>query len=252
MSIRRHINFSSDQETNNSSRTFVTNVVIGAGLFIIVFLSCLTIYVGSSTEEPFEATQMVFNAVIPLIGTWIGAVIAFYFGRDNYDAAAQQVMALTRETLDDINVENIMIHTKTIVTQKIDEVSEKDVKIADLITLYKKVEKDRIPVFSSNSVPRYIIHLDFMEKYREENKAISDDDLKLEKLLNDHPKKFKDQEEMGFVTLSRDNTVSDALKKMKEVANCRDVFITHDGKASGRVLGWLTDSLIDRFLDVRS
>ena len=183
MSKRRHINFSSDQETNNWNRTNVTYLIIGIGMFIIIFLSCLTIYIGKSAES----AQKVFNAVIPLIGTWIGAVIAFYFGRDNYDAAAQQVIALTRETLDDINVENIMIHTKTIVAQKIDEGSEKEVKIADLITLYKKVEKDRIPIFSSTLVPRYIIHRSLMEEYKEKNKSIPEGDLTLDKLLKDHP-----------------------------------------------------------------
>ena len=248
MSKRPLINYASNQETNNKSRTFVTNVVIIAGLIIIVLLSCLAIYIGSKSEEALDAAKWVFNAVVPLVGTWIGAVIAFYFGRDNYDAAAQQVMALTRDTLDDLSVENIMIRTKTIVAKKIDEGDESKEDLASLIKLYQDVEKDRIPVFSSTVEPRYIIHLDFIEKYREGN----ENDLTLDKLLNKHSDKFGDQEVMGFVTLSKDKTVREALEKMKEVKNCRDVFITHNGKASGRVLGWLTDSLIDRFLDVRN
>jgi len=248
MSIRRPINYSSDQETNNKSRTFVTNVVIGIGLTIIIVLSSITIFIGKT----FEAAQWVFNAVVPLVGTWIGAVIAFYFGRDNYDAAARQAIALTRDTLDDLSVGNIMIHTKTIVAKKIDKGKENTEMITDLIKLYKDVEKDRIPIFSTDIIPRYIIHLDFLEKYREENKTISDDALKLDKLFQDHPEKLSDQKEMGFITISKDKTVKEALEKMKGVKNCRDVFITDNGKASGRVLGWLTDSLIDRFLDVRN
>jgi len=49
-----------------------------------------------------------FNVIIPLLATWIGTVLAFYFGRENFEAASKQyksiINQLTPDILDDVEV----------------------------------------------------------------------------------------------------------------------------------------------------
>jgi hypothetical protein len=34
-------------------------------------------------------TRLVFAAVVPLIGTWVGTLLAYNFSRENFEAASQ-------------------------------------------------------------------------------------------------------------------------------------------------------------------
>ena len=40
-------------------------------------------------KEYFKATtQLLFSSLLPLFGSWVGTVLAYYFSKDNYEAAA--------------------------------------------------------------------------------------------------------------------------------------------------------------------
>lgn len=251
MNNSRPIDYSSNKIVNNRNRTILTVIIIVFGIALMTLLAILTIL---KATDKYEASQWVFNAIIPLIASWIGTVIAFYFGRDNFDAATQQVLALTKDTLDDINVENIMINVKTIVARKVDSKDDVKNKLSEIIDLYNRIDKDRIPIFSTELIPRYIIHRANMNEYvarkkDEENKV---NELTLKNIIDDNKEKFSYNKEKGFVTVSKTNSVKEALEKMNKIEDCQDVFITENGKETGKVLGWLTNSLINRFLTVKT
>lgn len=184
------------------------------------------------------------------MASWIGAVIAFYFGRDNYEAATEQVIALTRDTLDEISVENIMINSKTIVAQKIDEKDEGTTNLSSLIDLYNKIDKDRIPIFSSDMTARYVIHRSTMVEYKESQSSDPQKELMLKQMITDNPKNFGYKQERGFITVAKNIALKQAIEEMNSIKDCQDIFITDNGKENGKVLGWLTNSLINRFLTI--
>ena len=39
-------------------------------------------------------TETVFSSVLPLFGTWVGTVLAFYFSRENFETAATRTQEL--------------------------------------------------------------------------------------------------------------------------------------------------------------
>src|SRR5262249_10220259 len=42
--------------------------------------------------DAFERnTTLVFTALLPLLGTWVGTVLAYYFSRKNFETASQSV-----------------------------------------------------------------------------------------------------------------------------------------------------------------
>ncbi len=245
----KKFDFSSTKATNNRNRTILTNIVVISGFILLTLLSIIIICIAAKQDKPLEGAKWVFNAIVPLVASWVGAVIAFYFGRDNYEAATENALALNRETLDDINVENIMINFKTIVSQKVDKKDYDKIKLVDLINLYNKIEKDRIPILSLNLRPQFMIHRSTMIEYKQ-SKGENSEDLTLKDIIEDNPNSFSCDEPKGFITVTKNTHLKDAIEKMNKIKDCEDILITDNGKETGRVLGWLTNSLINRFLNV--
>lgn len=249
-------NYESAQVTNNKDRSLLTNRVVRYGFLFLFLMSLSTILISllpldnEDGNDSVETAKWVFSSIVPLIASWVGAVMAFYFGRDNYDAATQNVLALNRETLDDLSVENIMIITKTIVSLKVDTGEEEQKELNDILVLYKQIDKDRVPVFYKNNKPRFIIHRSTISDFLQKNTNAKK--LNLDTLLNAEGNKnmFRHNTEKGFVTVSRNTTLSVAMKKMEQLNGCQDIFVTENGEENGVVLGWLTNSLINRFLTV--
>lgn len=244
--MKKSIDYSSTEITNNRNRTILTLIIVSSGLLLLALLA-LVIILLAEDQEKFESAKWVFNAIIPLVASWIGTVIAFYFGRENFESATRQALALTRETLDDINVENIMINVKTIVYRKIDPADDVKCSLTSIISLYKDIDKDRIPIFSTSLNPRLIIQKSTMIDYIN-NKQNANAELSLKNMIDDNPNKFSFEAEEGFVIVSRTNTIEVALNKMNSIKGCKDIFITDNGKETGEVIGWLTNTLINRFL----
>ena len=49
----------------------------------------------SQTGGPFkDTTQLLLSSLLPLFGTWVGTLLAFYFSRENFKAAAESGTAL--------------------------------------------------------------------------------------------------------------------------------------------------------------
>lgn len=60
----------------------------------IIFLS-VTLLHKAPTEKAYDAAQMIFSAILPLLGTWIGAILAYYFGTKQIESnQVQQGKAL--------------------------------------------------------------------------------------------------------------------------------------------------------------
>src|SRR4029453_16222492 len=64
--------------------------IAGAAVFAIIY---------ASDDERDETTRLVFTAMLPLFGTWVGTVLAFYFARENLQAATKSNPASTESSL---------------------------------------------------------------------------------------------------------------------------------------------------------
>lgn len=212
-----------------------------SGFIIILIFSILSFY-GIADLEAKE----VLNAVLPLIATWIGAIIAFYFGRENFEAAQNQIKNfLNSDTLDDIPVKNIMIHTSTMVVQKV----EKQKPLQEYRAFLETVNKSRLPLINDSAQIEYIIH-----KSEIDNAIIIDNNITLDTFLksNKASGNYGYNQLKGFVTISPDTKLEVAIEKMKNLQSCNDIFVTNTGNDKGTLLGWITDTLAYNFLKVHN
>ncbi|MBI1225755.1 MAG: hypothetical protein GC192_11010 [Bacteroidetes bacterium] len=241
----------SDSTSNSTNRSLLSYIILCGALLIIGILSWGII----NSVNP-DGYKTVFNTIIPLLATWVGTVLAFYFGKENFEAASRQIVnALRPDMIDDIPIENVMIDTPTIVYKELSQDELKNCKLVDLSAFLASVRKDRCPIFGKDLSPQYIIHKSTIDNHLV--KAKNDEEKNgytLEAILKneaEYKEMFSLNKKKGFIIVSKNEILEKAIEKMKAVEQCRDIFVTENGNADGKVLGWVTDSLIARFLNLK-
>src|SRR5436309_10720062 len=82
----------SSSPSDASIRRWLAAGIVGASILGIVVLSIVAI--STAGKDRAETSRLVFSAVLPLLGTWVGTVLAFYFARENLEAATESTLAL--------------------------------------------------------------------------------------------------------------------------------------------------------------
>lgn len=203
--------------------------------FLIVFIGLIGIFILSwtiiqSSGDITENAKFVFNALLPLIGTWVGAILAFYFGKDNFETAAK-VSSSSQDKLKSTPVKNIMVPKN-----KLFFVDDQTTKLKDTLDNLKQRKLRRLPVLDETGKPLYMIYvegiLDLLYRASEKDKGELDFQA-----LSDRPDLKR-----PFVRVEENATLADAKVAMDGVTDCRDVFVVKDDL----VIGYLTNNDITK------
>jgi hypothetical protein len=197
------------------------------------------------------AAEKVFTMVVPMLGTLMGTVMAYYFSGEAYEKASRSLTdsigKLTDQKLARIPVKDVMIRRSSmtcVILPKADDGSKVNLKNELIDKLHPPVT--RLPVLDDQDVARYIVHQSLIYKFISdktiEKKKPSDtfdaSTQTLKDFLN-HP----DMQRMveSFAVISTDASLADAKSAMEDMASCQDVFVTETGQPKSPVLGWLTN-----------
>ena len=220
------------------------------GIMVIAVSVLALTFVGYKivSEGGTEDYEFVYSSLLPLVGTWVGVVLAFYFGKENYEAASKRyeniIDKLSPDILDDVKVNQIMIAKKTMVAKKWDDIQDKTVK--DVIDFLLGVEKSRLPILDANGKVKFIIHDSLLSKpnKNEQNEIQAADPAeKMSAFVSKHLGVI-DQ----IVMVKEDDILENVRKTMNSKPNCRDVFVEDN---NGNLVGWLTDTLILRYINTK-
>jgi hypothetical protein len=213
----------------------------------IVSLSVAGI-VGLAIVSMLEATdkaamsQLIFTAVLPLLGTWVGTVLAFYFARDNLQAATQSTLALQGRAETGTPVADVMIKEKDIVAYDLAAADKpEDIPLQKLRDQMNKQSPPsrRLPIRNAAGAVLYVVHDSTLTAFETKAATLNPPATTFGALLADA--EFKALvEAIGFV--AEKATVADARTVMGSVKNCNDVFVTPTGKRDERAIGWLTNT----------
>jgi uncharacterized Tic20 family protein len=69
-------------------------------LSIVIVAAVARLYLDPLEKNQNEAVghlSALLASILPLLGAWVGTIIAFYFARDNFDAATRNTSALLRQ-----------------------------------------------------------------------------------------------------------------------------------------------------------
>lgn len=212
----------------------ISSIVLICSFALLTILAIVILY----THRDKNTYLMVFNSLLPLIGAWVGTVLAFYFGKDNFEAASNQykdlITQLTPELLDDVLVNQIMIDKATMVWKDYDTIINTDIK--ELSKFLGEIQKSRLPILIGDKV-KYIIHKSTFDQ------AIAKNPNPENPILFSS---FTENNKMieKFETVFSNTKLEAVLKILNAKADVQDVFVSENEK----VIGWLPDSLIKRYL----
>lgn len=256
----------------NKGRDILALVIV---IFSITFLIAIVVVgiiviKGVPAAEKNTAFQSLYGTLLPLIGTWMGAVIAFYFGKENFEAASKSVQTMvekfitSEDKLKSIKVSdpNVMIAIDNITDNKTIR-TKKDVEIkveADLLGFFETNKNiERLPIMNDKYVIRYILHksliTDFalnikLDKIKiplpaatpTTNKTL--DLITLDDLINKSNDEYKLSVTKSAEFVSKDASLLEVQNKINNSRYCQDVFVTDDGSANNPVIGWITNNKV--------
>lgn len=249
----------SDQESSleGTSRRFLTFFVVSISVLGVLALGVVSIIIPSGTTanvDRFDRIKFVMATILPVLASWVGTIMAFYFSKENFLAATQSVTELTKsitgaEKLKSISVADTMRSRDKITFEQIPPGQESATKLGDLETKYSSLE--RILIMDQNFVMRYLIYKSMIDRYLSGvatgavtlPQGTKSTELTLKDLLSWDPQ-TKTMFEKSFGFVGSNATLADAKLVMDNIEKCGDVFVTQTGKANEPVLGWVTDNAI--------
>jgi hypothetical protein len=257
--------------------------------YVVVVLAFIGIFwlaqaVLGATQGNQDNVKYVFGAILPLLGTWVGTVLAHYFQKENLAAATQSITNLASKVagtdkLQATLAKDVMIRPDQIATLPDKYIGQKvkDVKtqalLSELVDYLKSKNKDRLPLFCDNQtnedqqtyqkkgVAAGVVHLTtinaFIQAYmnlpaaagRKEAK-----DLSLGDLISDDECKYKTVFDNSFGLVAEDATLGRAKVVMENLTQkiptgikegCNNVFVTKTGDGKEEILGWITNDIIN-------
>jgi hypothetical protein len=225
-------------------RERLSRLIVLVSILGVICISGIVIFLHHSK---FEAVQLVFSAVLPLFGVWIGTILAFYFGKENFEAATRSVTEIARtvsplERLEEISAKDKMILRSEMMveTAPVDRI-----KIADILERTK--EKKRLPILNEKGNVLLIIHRSAIAEYMA-SKALRQTgvdfkDFTLFDLLQENAD-LKRLFEESFGIVDERASLAKVKVLMDAIPRCQDIFITRGGGKEEPVIGWVTNVII--------
>ena len=145
---------------NYDARTILAFGITVAAVIGISILAWASI----TNTDPNEArAQNVLNAVLPLFGAWVGTVLAYYFSRENFEAAANSTQQLVRqltpeERLRSTRVVDVMI--KNIYSK-----NDLSAKVNDVLNDLEQKGVKRLPILKTSGVLEALVFVEGIQTY---------------------------------------------------------------------------------------
>ena len=196
-----------------------------------------------------DATQ-ILSTVLPLLGSWVGTVLAYYFSKDNFETASRSVSEMV-DKVTQKDSKSILVTEKMIKKQNIYCRQESEISTVEIFKILQGLNNSgdiwtRLPILNDQDQVKHVFHRDLianflMKKYHEINDKEELEKCTLADLIKDD--EFKGKSEL-FVIVSEGSTLSEAKIKMDKVPGCKDIFVTKQGQESEPVLGWVTNAIL--------
>lgn len=188
----------------------------------------------------------VFHTVFAAYAAWGGAVIAFYFARENFEAASRNTERLIGATLagrdlDSVSAREIMVPLRNM--KMIRAEHPERVTLGELLAILRENRVGRVPVLRYGNHPAYVVHdtLVYRTLALEGEEA---EKLKIGDLIESDKTGETWKKALAIVACASAESLAIAKARMEAVPHCRDVFVTDTGDLRGEVVGFIPDNEI--------
>ncbi len=222
-------------------------VVIFSGAMVVALAAYI---IGLAGKGDIGTAKEIFNIVLPVLATWVGTVLAFYFGRENFESANREV----REMVDKLTpgqkakaaISTIMRDVvRTTCFRLSAERTEDTAKVKELRELFGRAGVTRVPVLAEDGKAKYMIHESTVSKYLADDAHSEGDPLRDLVAAHDDLVSLN----KGFIVVSEAMSIATAKVKMEQTASCQDIFVTAKGTADEPLLGWVSNVRLGKHLE---
>ncbi|WP_336855446.1 hypothetical protein [Sinomonas albida] len=189
-----------------------------------------------------DMIRQIFTSVLPLLGTWVGTVLAYYFSRENLRTATASTAQLLGLKSTVRLVTDVMLPRVRMIIPPIPAGGVDALKLADLYNQMVSAGVMRLPILDDGNVAHYVVHKSTLDAFAKTLNIVPPafpDDKTMGTLSSD-PQLGKLVKAMGFV--GPQALLTEAQQKIRDIPNCNDVFVTTNGKDADPVIGWLTNT----------
>lgn len=247
---------------------FMVVLLSAAILIILICMASRHLTPTSETDTSFDNVKELLSLLLPVIGTWMGTLLAFYFSKENFEAAKQQVSELVKtiqspeQATKAPAVADVMLKpsdSSLLVTK--DKATFRGLLLDTLLTKMTETHSERMPILEEGTLKFiYLIYRTTIERYVSElqkgtvapplsqaganpiNTAL----LTVEDMLTSDLPLIKEIEKINqkgfFLPVSA--TIEQVRKLMSDEPICQDVFFTKNGTMEEPVEGWITNNLL--------
>ena len=223
--------------------------------FLLGFTAIMVaLFSNESGKEKFIYVKDILTIILPLVGTWVGTVLAFYFSRENFAAAAKQTSDLVRQMtpeqkLESIPVIDVMLDMSAEAAIRLTLAAPEDagkIKLkGDAIdALLEKNKRNRLPIVDSTGKVIYVVHRNYIDKFllkQSEAGGTQVVDTTLQNLIDaDGMKQIFE----AFAIVGKDARLIAVKQSMDGNPNCSDAFVTEDGTRGSKAVGWITNVMV--------
>jgi len=239
------------------AKTIAITVLIGTCLFGLLGIAMAIVSISADhgdIKNAKDILQTMFSSILPLFGTWIGTILAFYFSKENLKAANDTVQYLVNKItsnsrLESIKAKDIMIPIESLIYKTYKSgTDDKSLNLkTDFLDFINDNHISRIILLDENKCAKYVLHRSVIESFITEQGYTLTTPIKD---LTFYDMKQTTNEKIRLVLagsikfINNAATLADAKLLIENSPECNDVFITENGNGSMAVLGWITDKTI--------
>lgn len=253
--IRSNDAAESDANNDGAARVRLAKAVtLGSMTFIVLVAVVILLCAGVNAAVPpqdekktalfFDISKWVLATVLPVVAGWVSGVMAYYFGKDNFKAGAENAVNLIQQLTPQQRLEakkasaSGLPIAQVTVTRVPAGTKLEELDLNKLRADYKAFE--RLPILDDTGRPLACLHLSRWTKYMESLSAADKANpakVTLGALIN----AIKWKPEASFATVSPADNLATVQGLIKDSKECSDVFVTADGTRNKAVDRWITN-----------
>lgn len=242
-----------DKDSKPGNDRWTSLLSMGFTVVLLAIVGVMVLAVTIVIVDP-DSGQNVFNVIVPVIAAWVGTVLAFYYGRQNFQTANEEIREMVRELGPDDRarqpVTAIMKPAWNMTSMVVDgNGSAASLTLRELKAKYVG-NVSRLPVLGSDRSALYMIHESRVDRHVAEGGSIEDtlETFVATQAADTPPVQFDYGH--GFLTVPENATVADVKHELVREQSVQDVFVTRSGRPDGEVLGWVSNIRLARYLPV--
>lgn len=238
-------------------------ILVLTALIGLTLLSAVALLTVREPDHYPEMVRYIYASLLPMFGTWVGTVLAFYFSKENFEAAQKGNLDLFR-TLGLEKLRSTPVATAMVARSKMIVLTV--TAAIDLpATPVNAVDTEFARTVNGDPITRLVV-LDVADKFvaiihrstwsemnvlgLKDPKPLAAGDTIANLLSKPYPTPlgptYQDFLTKSISFVAQGANLADTKSAMEAVPKCQDALVTANGAPAGPVLGWITNTDLGR------